>query len=143
MCATYLLLYARVAAYLASRRGSRDSQCSNLSNVSNEEVGPLNFNAHPRGRQRRTSNFLELPGKNVSISSIPLGGDVSFFFISWGERVVERARRGIEGRETTPWIESIESIRCLVCSECSKTSTIRFLQLGGPSNVQSVIKRER
>lgn len=48
-------------AYLASRRGSRDSQCSNLSNVSNEEVGPLNFNAHPRGRQRRTSNFLELP----------------------------------------------------------------------------------
>ncbi|XP_043253405.1 uncharacterized protein LOC122397948 [Colletes gigas] len=48
-------------AYLASRRGSRDSQCSNLSNVSNEDVGPLNFNAHPRGRQRRTSNFLELP----------------------------------------------------------------------------------
>ncbi|XP_053980370.1 uncharacterized protein LOC128877249 isoform X1 [Hylaeus volcanicus] len=48
-------------AYLASRRGSRDSQCSNLSNVSNEDVGPLNFSAHPRGRQRRTSNFLELP----------------------------------------------------------------------------------
>ncbi|XP_017878812.1 uncharacterized protein LOC108624199 [Ceratina calcarata] len=48
-------------AYLASRRGSRDSQCSNLSNVSNEDVGPLNFTAHPRGRQRRTSNFLELP----------------------------------------------------------------------------------
>ncbi|OAD61268.1 hypothetical protein WN48_02584 [Eufriesea mexicana] len=48
-------------AYLASRRGSRDSQCSNLSNVSNETVGPLNFTAHPRGRQRRTSNFLELP----------------------------------------------------------------------------------
>ncbi|XP_033225805.1 uncharacterized protein LOC117178488 [Belonocnema kinseyi] len=48
-------------AYLASRRGSRDSQVSNLSNVSNEDVGPLNFSAHPRGRQRRTSNFLELP----------------------------------------------------------------------------------
>ncbi|XP_029175796.1 uncharacterized protein LOC114944174 isoform X2 [Nylanderia fulva] len=51
-------------AYLASRRGSRDSQCSNISNVSNvtnEDVGPLNFSAHPRGRQRRTSNFLELP----------------------------------------------------------------------------------
>ncbi|XP_029033767.1 uncharacterized protein LOC114871705 [Osmia bicornis bicornis] len=48
-------------AYLASRRGSRDSQCSNLSNVSNEDLGPLNFTAHPRGRQRRTSNFLELP----------------------------------------------------------------------------------
>ncbi|XP_051155484.1 uncharacterized protein LOC127278031 isoform X2 [Leptopilina boulardi] len=48
-------------AYLASRRGSRDSQASNLSNVSNEDVGPLNFSAHPRGRQRRTSNFLELP----------------------------------------------------------------------------------
>ncbi|XP_068972884.1 uncharacterized protein Rgk2 [Bombus flavifrons] len=48
-------------AYLASRRGSRDSQCSNLSNVSNENVGPLNFSAHPRARQRRTSNFLELP----------------------------------------------------------------------------------
>ncbi|XP_032687172.1 uncharacterized protein LOC116851648 isoform X3 [Odontomachus brunneus] len=48
-------------AYLASRRGSRDSQCSNMSNVSNEDVGPLNFSAHPRGRQRRTSNFLELP----------------------------------------------------------------------------------
>ncbi|XP_011267383.1 uncharacterized protein LOC105258030 isoform X2 [Camponotus floridanus] len=48
-------------AYLASRRGSRDSQCSNISNVTNEDVGPLNFNAHPRGRQRRTSNFLELP----------------------------------------------------------------------------------
>lgn len=48
-------------AYLASRRGSRDSQCSNASNVTNEDVGPLNFSNHPRGRQRRTSNFLELP----------------------------------------------------------------------------------
>ncbi|CAK9830308.1 GTP-binding protein REM 1 [Anthophora retusa] len=48
-------------AYLASRRGSRDSQCSIFSNVSNEDVGPLNFTAHPRARQRRTSNFLELP----------------------------------------------------------------------------------
>ncbi|XP_008553262.1 uncharacterized protein LOC103575310 [Microplitis demolitor] len=48
-------------AYLASRRGSRDSQASNISNISNEDIGPLNFSAHPRGRQRRTSNFLELP----------------------------------------------------------------------------------
>lgn len=54
-----------VTAYLASRRGSRDSQCSNISNVTNEDVGPLNFNAHPRGRQRRTSNFLELPGECI------------------------------------------------------------------------------
>lgn len=54
-----------VAAYLASRRGSRDSQCSNVSNVTNEDVGPLNFSNHPRGRQRRTSNFLELPGEYI------------------------------------------------------------------------------
>ncbi|KAL2733823.1 GTP-binding protein REM 2-like isoform X2 [Vespula squamosa] len=53
-------------AYLASRRGSRDSQCSNVSNISNEDVGPLNFNAHPRVRQRRTSNFLELPEDFIS-----------------------------------------------------------------------------
>ncbi|KAB0805594.1 hypothetical protein PPYR_02564 [Photinus pyralis] len=45
-------------AYLASRRGSRDSLASN---VSNEDIGPLNFQNTPRGRQRRTSNFLELP----------------------------------------------------------------------------------
>ncbi|KAK9739409.1 hypothetical protein QE152_g8996 [Popillia japonica] len=50
-------------AYLASRRGSRDSVASNLSNVSNEDIGPLNFQNTVRGRQRRTSNFLELPGK--------------------------------------------------------------------------------
>ncbi|KAG5872428.1 hypothetical protein JTB14_011928 [Gonioctena quinquepunctata] len=48
-------------AYLASRRGSRDSLASNMSNVSNEDIGPLNFQNTPRGRQRRTSNFLELP----------------------------------------------------------------------------------
>ncbi|XP_074103011.1 uncharacterized protein LOC141530053 [Cotesia typhae] len=48
-------------AYLVSRRGSRDSQISNISNISNEDIGPLNFSAYPRGRQRRTSNFLELP----------------------------------------------------------------------------------
>lgn len=47
-------------AYLASRRGSRDSVASN---VSNEDIGPLNFQNTARGRQRRTSNFLELPGK--------------------------------------------------------------------------------
>lgn len=52
-------------AYLASRRGSRDSVASNMSNVSNEEdIGPLNFQNTARGRQRRTSNFLELPGKS-------------------------------------------------------------------------------
>ncbi|KAF2901508.1 hypothetical protein ILUMI_04677 [Ignelater luminosus] len=50
-------------AYLASRRGSRDSVASNMSNVSNEDIGPLNFQNTVRGRQRRTSNFLELPGK--------------------------------------------------------------------------------
>lgn len=50
----------RGLAYLASRRGSRES---NVSNVSNEDVAPLNFNNTARGRQRRTSNFLELPGK--------------------------------------------------------------------------------
>lgn len=48
-------------AYLASRRGSRDSVASNMSNVSNEDIGPLNFQSSARGRQRRTSNFLELP----------------------------------------------------------------------------------
>lgn len=50
-------------AYLASRRGSRDSVASNVSNVSNEDIGPLNFQNTVRGRQRRTSNFLELPGE--------------------------------------------------------------------------------
>lgn len=53
-------------AYLASRRGSRDSVASNLSNISNEDIGPLNFQNTARGRQRRTSNFLELPGKSYS-----------------------------------------------------------------------------
>ncbi|CAH1111291.1 unnamed protein product [Psylliodes chrysocephalus] len=48
-------------AYLASRRSSRDSVASNMSNVSNEDIGPLNFQNTVRGRQRRTSNFLELP----------------------------------------------------------------------------------
>ncbi|XP_054274677.1 GTP-binding protein REM 1-like [Macrosteles quadrilineatus] len=48
----------RGLAYLASRRGSRES---NISNVSNEELAPLNFTNTARGRQRRTSNFLELP----------------------------------------------------------------------------------
>ncbi|XP_048523678.1 uncharacterized protein LOC109534119 isoform X1 [Dendroctonus ponderosae] len=50
-------------AYLASRRGSRGSResiSSVVSNASNEGLGPLNFQ-HPRNRQRRTSNFLELP----------------------------------------------------------------------------------
>lgn len=51
----------RGLAYLASRRSSRDSQ------FSNEELAPLNFNATARGRQRRTSNFLELPGNTPII----------------------------------------------------------------------------
>uniref|UniRef100_W8C1L6 GTP-binding protein REM 1 n=1 Tax=Ceratitis capitata TaxID=7213 RepID=W8C1L6_CERCA len=51
-------------AYLASRRSSRDSMksvCSNASIFSNDDIGPLAFQASNRGRQRRTSNFLELP----------------------------------------------------------------------------------
>lgn len=53
-------------AYLASRRGSRESMKSAVSNssiFSNEDIGPLTFQSSQRGRQRRTSNFLELPGK--------------------------------------------------------------------------------
>ncbi|KAL1394914.1 hypothetical protein pipiens_002966 [Culex pipiens pipiens] len=51
-------------ALLASRKGSRDSVKSGASNTSvfsNEDVGPLAFQSSARGRQRRTSNFLELP----------------------------------------------------------------------------------
>ncbi|XP_052873861.1 arf-GAP with ANK repeat and PH domain-containing protein cnt-2-like [Anopheles cruzii] len=51
-------------AFLASRKGSRDSiksAASNASVFSNEDLGPLAFQASARGRQRRTSNFLELP----------------------------------------------------------------------------------
>ncbi|XP_011193932.1 uncharacterized protein Rem1_0 isoform X2 [Zeugodacus cucurbitae] len=51
-------------AYLASRRSSRESMksaCSNTSVFSNDDIGPLAFQASHRGRQRRTSNFLELP----------------------------------------------------------------------------------
>lgn len=51
-------------AFLASRRGSRESVVSQQTNFSNEEIGPLNkFQATQRGRQRRTSNFLELPSE--------------------------------------------------------------------------------
>jgi len=50
-------------AYLASRRSSRDSQASQAS----EELGPLAFN---RYRQRRTSNFLELPGALFTLVSL-------------------------------------------------------------------------
>lgn len=54
-------------AYLANRRSSRDSAKSHngstTSIFSNEDVGPLAFQKSERGRQRRTSNFLELPGK--------------------------------------------------------------------------------
>lgn len=53
-------------AYLASRRNSRDSMKSAVSNASifsNEDIGPLAFQASARGRQRRTSNFLELPSE--------------------------------------------------------------------------------
>lgn len=52
-------------AYLASRRSSRESMksaCSNASIFSNDDIGPLAFQSSNRGRQRRTSNFLELPG---------------------------------------------------------------------------------
>nr|XP_018916308.1 PREDICTED: uncharacterized protein LOC109043549 [Bemisia tabaci] len=45
-------------AYLASRRESRDSQASEYCD---EELAPLNFANTARSRQRRTSNFLELP----------------------------------------------------------------------------------
>uniref|UniRef100_A0A1B0BI46 Uncharacterized protein n=1 Tax=Glossina palpalis gambiensis TaxID=67801 RepID=A0A1B0BI46_9MUSC len=51
-------------AYLASRRSSRESMKSAFSNTSiasNDDVGPLAFQASNRGHQRRTSNFLELP----------------------------------------------------------------------------------
>uniref|UniRef100_A0A1B0A7D9 Uncharacterized protein n=1 Tax=Glossina pallidipes TaxID=7398 RepID=A0A1B0A7D9_GLOPL len=51
-------------AYLASRRSSRESMksaCSNTSAASNDDIGPLAFQASNRGHQRRTSNFLELP----------------------------------------------------------------------------------
>lgn len=47
-----------------SRRGSRESVSSQKTNISNEGIGPLaNFQQTQRGRQRRTSNFLELPSK--------------------------------------------------------------------------------
>lgn len=47
-----------------SRRGSRESVMSQQTNVSNEDIGPLtSFQQTQRGRQRRTSNFLELPGE--------------------------------------------------------------------------------
>lgn len=55
-------------AYLVSRRNSRESMksvASNASIFSNEDVGPLAFQASVRGRQRRTSNFLELPRKYI------------------------------------------------------------------------------
>lgn len=54
-------------AYLASRRGSRESTMSNCDSV--EDIGPLNFQNTMRGRQRRTSNFLELPGKYLYLIS--------------------------------------------------------------------------
>jgi Rad and Gem related GTP binding protein 1 len=48
-----------------SRRGSRESIMSHQTNVSNEDLAPLTtFQQTQRGRQRRTSNFLELPGEN-------------------------------------------------------------------------------
>lgn len=63
---TFILCAQGGLAFLASRRNSRDSiksVASNSSLFSNEDVGPLAFQASARGRQRRTSNFLELPGK--------------------------------------------------------------------------------
>lgn len=50
-----------------SRRGSRDSIMSQHTACSNEDIGPLtSFQQTQRGRQRRTSNFLELPGKYLN-----------------------------------------------------------------------------
>lgn len=43
-----------------SRRGSRESIVSTKTNCSNEDIKPL-ANFQQRGRQRRTSNFLEIP----------------------------------------------------------------------------------
>lgn len=62
-------------AYLASRRSSRDSMksaCSNASIYSNDdEIAPLAFQSSTRGRQRRTSNFLELPGEfNINLHEV-------------------------------------------------------------------------
>lgn len=54
-------------AYLASRRGSRESTMSNCDSV--EDIGPLNFQNTMRGRQRRTSNFLELPGTYFALEA--------------------------------------------------------------------------
>lgn len=74
VCLTFFFLFFTVQgglALLASRRNSRDSiksVASNSSLFSNEDVGPLAFQSSARGRQRRTSNFLELPGK-ILISS--------------------------------------------------------------------------
>lgn len=39
------------------------SAASNASIFSNEDIGPLAFQASARGRTRRTSNFLELPSE--------------------------------------------------------------------------------
>jgi Rad and Gem related GTP binding protein 1 len=54
-----------------SRRGSGESVMSTMSqqtNVSNEDIGPLtSFQQTQRGRQRRTSNFLELPGELLQL----------------------------------------------------------------------------
>lgn len=55
-------------AYLASRRGSRESTMSNCDSV--EDIGPLNFQNTMRGRQRRTSNFLELPGTHNAMRDV-------------------------------------------------------------------------
>lgn len=50
-----------------SRRGSRDSVMSHQTNCSNEDLAPLtSFQQTQRGRQRRTSNFLELPGERFT-----------------------------------------------------------------------------
>lgn len=96
-----------VVAYLASRRGSRDSQCSNLSNVSNEDVGPLNFSAHPRVRQRRTSNFLELPGKHFSLVKYRSEGPPVIFLGSSG-LLVRRDRRKGNGRKSVNSIVELD-----------------------------------
>lgn len=85
-------------AYLASRRGSRDSVASAVSQLSNEDIGPLNFNATPRGRQRRTSNFLELPGEFKFIEE--LDGNKLRFLFTWANNTTKKfyfvpARRAV------------------------------------------------
>lgn len=80
---TYRIIQGGLA-FLASRRNSRDSiksVASNSSLFSNEDVGPLAFQASARGRQRRTSNFLELPGNLLKFVFFVLTSSSSSFLL--------------------------------------------------------------